>query len=172
MAKNANDGINPAPHLEDLRLDLATPLAPGDAVAAVIVVGERYLLQLRDSKRGIFFPGCWGCFGGGVDDGETEQDALLRELEEELGLRPAPESFRLFSRFDFDLEFAGLGSIRRVFYELEATAAEVTRLQLGEGSAMQLFSAEAILAGTIPLTPYDAFALWLHINRRRLIGRR
>lgn len=157
---------------KDPRLDLATPLTPGDAVACVIVVDERYLLQLRDSKRGIFFPGHWGCFGGGIDEEETEEDALFRELEEELGLRPAPESIRFFSRFDFDLGFAGLGSIRRVFYELHAATAAANRLRLGEGSAMRLFSPQEILTGAIPVTPYDAFALWLHINRRRLVRAR
>jgi 8-oxo-dGTP pyrophosphatase MutT (NUDIX family) len=155
----------------DPRLDISTQLRPCDAVASVIVVDGCYLMQLRDSKRGIFFPGHWGCFGGGVDANESDQDAMLRELDEELGLRPAPESVRFFSRFDFDLAFAGLASIRRVFYEIDATAADISRVKLGEGSAMRLFSADEILVGRLPITPYDAFALWLHINRRRLVVR-
>jgi 8-oxo-dGTP pyrophosphatase MutT (NUDIX family) len=154
----------------DPRLDTATPLTPGDAVACIIVVDGEYLLQLRDMKHGIFFPGCWGCFGGNVDPGETEVDALVRELNEEIGWAPAPTAIGRFSRFDFDLGFANLGTIWRVFYEASATRDNMTRLHLREGAAVQLFPPSAILTGAIPLTPYDAFALWFHINQRRLVG--
>jgi 8-oxo-dGTP pyrophosphatase MutT (NUDIX family) len=157
---------------DDPRLDLTTPLTPGDAVACIIVADGQYLLQLRDLKRGIFFPGVWGCFGGGVDPGETEQQALARELQEELGFTVAADGVTLFSRFDFDLAFAGLGTIWRMFYELEIPAADLRSLRLNEGSEFRLFPPEAILTGDIQLTPYDAFALWLHINRGRLAGSR
>lgn len=153
----------------DPRLDLTTPLTPGDAVAALIVIDGHYLLQLRDLAPGIFFPGHWGCFGGGIDGGETGEQALLRELDEELGLRLPSHAIRLFSRFDFDLGFAGLGSIGRTFYEARTDVTDVNQLQLGEGSAMRLFAPATILTGAIPLVPYDAFALWLHINRRRFV---
>jgi 8-oxo-dGTP pyrophosphatase MutT (NUDIX family) len=152
----------------DPRLDLATPLTPGDAVAAIIVVNGRYLLQLRDAKRGIFFPGVWGCFGGGVERGEGEADALVRELREEIGWSPPPQSVRRFTRFDFDLGFAGLQAIWRVFFEIDAPADMMRDLRLREAAGVDLITPDAILTGAIPLTPYDAFALWLHVNRRRL----
>lgn len=156
----------------DPRLDLATPLTPGDAVACIIVVDGQYLLQLRDMKHGIFFPGCWGCFGGGVDPGETNEQALLRELDEEIGWTPNLDAIRPFSRFDFSLGFARLNTIWRVFYEVEATPADVDGMQLREGAEVRLFPPSAVLTGSIPLTPYDAFALWLHINQQRLRGTR
>jgi 8-oxo-dGTP pyrophosphatase MutT (NUDIX family) len=155
---------------DDPRLDLSIPLRPGNAVAAVIVVEGQYLLQLRDAKRGIFFPSHWGCFGGGVDPGETVEQTLARELEEELGLKMAGSTMRYFSRFDFGLDFAGLDPIWRIFYEITISAALMATLSLGEGSDMRLFPAAAILTQQIPITPYDAFALWMHINRSRLVG--
>jgi hypothetical protein len=42
-------------------------LRPSDAVAALLVHEDgRYIMQLRDQKEGIFYPGHWGCFGGAV----------------------------------------------------------------------------------------------------------
>jgi len=155
---------------DDPRLDLSAPLRPGNAVAAVIVVEGQYLLQLRDAKHGIFFPAHWGCFGGGVEPGETAEQALARELEEELGARIGTGDMHYFSRFEFGLDFAGLDPIWRIFCEIAISKEQMAGLTLGEGSDMRLFPAAAILTHQIPLTPYDAFALWMHINRSRLVG--
>jgi 8-oxo-dGTP pyrophosphatase MutT (NUDIX family) len=153
----------------DHRLDTRTPLRPANAVAAIVVIGSSdYLLQLRDSKQGIFFPAHWGCFGGATEVGETREEALVRELHEELAIVLEPARLRYFTRFEFDLSFAGLAPIWRYFYEVELTASRLADLRLQEGSAMQLFSANEILTATVPLTPYDSFALWFHINRGRL----
>jgi hypothetical protein len=55
-----------APMLPKHFLTDESPLQTGDAVAAIIVVEDgRYLLQLRDDIPRIFYPGFWGCFGGG-----------------------------------------------------------------------------------------------------------
>jgi 8-oxo-dGTP pyrophosphatase MutT (NUDIX family) len=154
---------------DDPRFDRLSPLAPANAVAAILTVEGAYLLQLRDRKHGIFFPSHWGCFGGAIDPGETVEAALVRELSEELDLDVAPQTLRYFTRFDFDVGFAGL-PIWRVFYEIELGRATLSKLTLHEGSRMELIAADALLAGTLPLTPYDAFALWFHINRGRLQG--
>ncbi len=46
------------------------------------------LWQLRD--EGIAeFPGQWGLFGGGIEPGESPQQAIQRELKEELNLELA-----------------------------------------------------------------------------------
>ena len=141
-------------------------LQPGDAAAAVIVFDDgRYLLQLRDNKMGIFFPGHWGLFGGGVEKGERPVDALRRELKEELGLAVA--EMRALTRFEFDLTPMGLKRIYREFFEVRLPVAVVPSLRLGEGTAFKIFSREQIL--TLPrLTPYDSFALWFHTNDFRL----
>ncbi len=66
-------------------------LRPSNAAVALILVGEtpRYLMQLRDQKAGIFYPGHWGLFGGAIDPGEAPEITLQRELTEELGLSGA-----------------------------------------------------------------------------------
>lgn len=149
-------------------MDRSTPLVPTNAVAAIILVSGRYLLQLRDIKRGIFFPGQWGCFGGAIEPGETERAALSRELHEELGLVLAREGPHPFTRLEIDFGFAGRGKVFRAFYEVELTRTQTESLELGEGAAMQLCDSDAILKGELAVTPIDTFALWLHISRARL----
>ncbi|HKT20576.1 MAG TPA: NUDIX domain-containing protein [Stellaceae bacterium] len=142
------------------------PLYPGDAVAALILVeGSGYLMQLRDSRPDIWYPGHWGLFGGGVEPGEDPLMALARELKEELELElHAPE---FFAEFHFDLRELKLERYFRRFYIVPISHAVATRLVLHEGAEMQIFAGESILREP-RVTPYDSFALFLHYSRHRL----
>jgi len=44
----------------------------------------KILLQLRDDKSNLPYPGCWGTFGGQIEEGETPEEAIRREIKEEL----------------------------------------------------------------------------------------
>jgi len=57
-------------------------------IAAIILENDsgEFLLALRDNKPNIPFPNCWDLIGGHVEDGETPEQALIREYKEELGL--------------------------------------------------------------------------------------
>ena len=46
----------------------------------------RLLIYLRDNKSDIPFPDHWDFFGGHLENGETPDQALVREVGEELGL--------------------------------------------------------------------------------------
>jgi hypothetical protein len=48
----------------DPKLLGTVPLFISDAAAAIIrVEDDGYLMQLRDSRPDIWYPGCWGLFG-------------------------------------------------------------------------------------------------------------
>jgi 8-oxo-dGTP pyrophosphatase MutT (NUDIX family) len=150
-------------------LDSQTQLVPGGATAAIILIeGGRDLLQHRDSAPEIFFPDHWGMFGGGTEPGESDQQGLRRELMEELTLDFLEGDFRYFTHFDFDFGFCGRGKIRRVFFEIgPLPLSALEKVILREGRAVEAFTAREAL-GTLRLTPYDSFALWMHINRVRM----
>ena len=47
---------------------------------------NQVVLGYKDSNLGGRYSGCWVVPGGGVEDGETDIEALYREIEEELGV--------------------------------------------------------------------------------------
>lgn len=51
------------------------------------IEGGRILLGLRAPHRRIY-ANCWDVLGGRVERGESVKDALIRELGEEIGIRP------------------------------------------------------------------------------------
>jgi len=151
---------------EDYFFTSDSPLYVGDAVVALITTEEgRYLMQLRDQKKDIFYPGYWGLFGGAVDDGEEPLDALYRELKEELNLEVRTAD--VFTRLDIDLKPMGLPSIYRIFYEVAVAQSDLSGLILREGAMMKTFDSKELLS-LDRVVPYDAFVLWLHIAKDRL----
>ncbi len=151
--------------LPDPFLGSSNPLQSRDAVAALLVLEDgRYIMQLRDRKPDIFYPGHWGCFGGAVDEGENPLKALKRELSEELEL--TIESAVEFTRFEFDFSRLGQRKVYRLYFEIHVKRVVFDRLVLHEGEAFEAIPGPELVADR-RVTPYDAFAIWLHMSRRR-----
>jgi 8-oxo-dGTP pyrophosphatase MutT (NUDIX family) len=72
-------------------MDVGTQTAQGEKgaalVGALIVRNGMLLLGRRSSEKAIC-PDMWDVIGGHVEAGETFEDALLREVDEETGIRP------------------------------------------------------------------------------------
>ena len=56
-----------------------------------LIRGERVLTYLRDDHAGLPFPAHWDLPGGGREGQESPETCVLRELEEEFGLRLSAE---------------------------------------------------------------------------------
>jgi 8-oxo-dGTP diphosphatase len=59
-----------------------------EKIAAIILENDKgeFLLALRDNKPGIPFPNHWDLIGGHIEEGETPEEALVREVKEELDI--------------------------------------------------------------------------------------
>ncbi len=99
-------------------------ITPQHVVSIAILYREaQFLWQLRDNIPGILYPGYWGFFGGHVEAGETPEEAMHRELLEEIGYAP-PVLFKFDSRQE--------GAVLRHIYHAPLTI-DIRDLTLYEG---------------------------------------
>ncbi|PIR04184.1 MAG: hypothetical protein COV59_03300 [Candidatus Magasanikbacteria bacterium CG11_big_fil_rev_8_21_14_0_20_39_34] len=85
----------------------------------------RILLMHRDNKPEIAFPNQWSLFGGHVEEGETDREAISREVEEETGLSGIP--------FDVCMENVSIPGIDCLYTFFQAHFLEPVAINLQEG---------------------------------------
>ena len=112
-----------------------------EVALAMLERDGRWLLQLRDDLDTIIHPGHWGLFGGHLDPGETPEQAVMRELQEEISWAPQTTPSLWFSD----------DSGNRVAHVFRGTlSVPVSQLQLKEGQEMKL----------VPLSDLVRDAIW------------
>jgi 8-oxo-dGTP pyrophosphatase MutT (NUDIX family) len=143
----------------------ARPIARWCAAALLVAADGRYLMQLRDNKPSILLPDHWALFGGTVDDGETAETAMRRELVEELEFNARKLSF--FTELLIELPFAPPRTDRMSFFVVPITAADIAAMRQHEGADRRLFSDEELAA--IPrVAPWDLAVVLMHARRAHL----
>jgi 8-oxo-dGTP diphosphatase len=110
-------------------------------IAAIILENDKreFLLALRDNKPGIPFPDHWDLIGGHVEEGETPEEALVREVKEELDIDLTEYSFfKIYECLTGD----AYENIKYIYTgKINIPIEEVTLL---EGERPQYFSREEI----------------------------
>lgn len=110
-------------------------------IASIILENDKgeILLYLRDNKPTIPFPHHWDLFGGYIEEGETPEEALVREVKEELNYDLV--EYRFFKRYEClegdvhqNIKYVYIGKINKPIEELT----------LSEGEKLQFFSREEI----------------------------
>jgi len=99
---------------------------------SIIFVNDQHqvLLFLRDDKPTIPYPNMWDVPGGHVDDGETPEQCIVREMKEEMDL--TLEEFERFSIMEFT---------DRVEYTFWKRAElEIKKINLQEGQRLKWFT--------------------------------
>ncbi len=100
--------------------------------AGIILLNSnnQVLLLLRDNKVDIPFPNMWDITGGGVEENETPEEAVRREMDEELGISELGE-IRLFKIFTLE------NLIHYIFWKkIDLNPAEIN---LMEGQRIEYF---------------------------------
>ena len=108
-----------------------------EVAIAVLYTPTHFLMQLRDDIPTIVYPGQWALFGGHLDPGETADEAMPRELQEEISY--VPENLRLYRSYAYP-------KVVRHVYQAPLTVG-LDELVLGEGWDMDFVPHEQIAKG-------------------------
>ena len=125
---------------------------------AIITCNQKLLLEKRrDSDT-------WGLVGGGVKNYETPEQALVREIYEELGLRISKDRLRKLAVYGEPGRIAAYcdGSVWRmviVAFALELEQEPIIRIS-EESRDMRFFSAEELQNIDIVITHSDIVEDW------------
>jgi 8-oxo-dGTP diphosphatase len=131
---------------------------PHEIVAALIVRSQKILLGHRSAERE-FYPDVWDVFGGHVEPGEGQQQTLVRELQEELGITPT--LWKYLEKISFPSDASDRVTMY-LYLVTDWTGTPVNR-QLEEHSTIDWFSLEQAVQLSLAHPDYPAvFAKYLH----------
>ena len=112
-----------------------------DGVNIIIEDGKgNYLIQQRTDDAPLW-PGMWGLWGGGIEEGESASQAGIRELQEELDVTVLPEELQLFKKYHFQSRRTGKMVDKHVFV---LPFNPKWKIILGEGKGYAFFNKDEL----------------------------
>lgn len=111
--------------------------------ALVLNNNGNMLMQLKD-KDYPYWPNCWATFGGGIKNGETPLGCIIREFDNETGIKI--ENFEYFCEKDFDdesklkLENKIFRSGRIYYFSAKISDADSRKIKITEGAWYDFFN--------------------------------
>jgi 8-oxo-dGTP diphosphatase len=110
-------------------------------IAAIILENKKgeILLYLRDNKPDLPFPNQWDLFGGHVENGETIEEALIREGKEELNYDL--KEYKFFRKY-YCPSTDPSPNTKYIFYS--RIDKNLNELELSEGQKLCFFKREEI----------------------------
>lgn len=111
-------------------------------VSALLTDHEgKLVIQLRDAKPGLVFPNHWATLGGAIEDGETPDDAMRRELSEEIEPAPPVTFWRYFEHY-----YKVRGEVRMVanYVYVGKLPCPLDEIKLYEGQRLGAFDAQEV----------------------------
>jgi 8-oxo-dGTP pyrophosphatase MutT (NUDIX family) len=124
------------------------------AMLLIVTEDGGLLLHHRDDKPEIPNPDCWAGFGGAVEDGETVEEAVRREMREETGLQIADPIF-LTEAVDHE----GDGRTVSLFYIVGEVRPE--DIDLNEGAGVGVHRIDDL--PDLKMTPFVRRAIYSHL---------
>jgi len=108
-------------------------------VGAILVQAETLLLGRR-ALHCPSYPDCWDIIGGHVEAGETFDQTLVREVEEEIGVTPVEFAKLTWLRFGTD------GASELHIYRVDVWTGGIPAIRNDEHAELRWFTVEAACA--------------------------
>ncbi len=99
----------------------------------------KILLQLRDDRHDLHYPNCWTTLGGAVELGETFDEAIRRELLEEIEI---DLPVKLWKIQNYETELKGQKYLVETYTYVGRIDRPVSEIKLNEGQALGYFAEE------------------------------
>ncbi len=154
ILKNLRHDITQPEDIEKYTRHLAIPKTHKQGISIILLnKNQEILMQQRDNIPTITYPGYWGLFGGSMEDNETPEEAIIREVKEEINFDL--KNFGLFRVFTQNgkKEYAFVGEIDK----------EIEQLNLTEGQNMKFFKPGRILS--LDVRPDDLATIKKYIGK-------